>query len=192
MPALPVLIKVGVILLVLVALVWGIHHEGRMIERGECTARDNAALIEKNNQLLAAEQLLAAATKRNAALAAENLLLNSEVTKHASEKMERAALADATLRRDPRGLRVPREICAAPAVRMPGPAPGAGNDNADGRDDRVRLPRGIETGLYDLTLKANKVAIKRDECREFALGLARQREEWERRLNEKTVRERPD
>lgn len=176
------LIKIGVVLAVLVALVWAIHSNGRSVERGECAARANEKLEERRAELEDIVAQLEQANKKNALLAATNSKLISEVTARAETNLTTAAAADAVLRRDPVGLLIPAETCiAASAVpRVPTTTDRAEINNGDGRSGGIRLPAGIETGLYDITYKANRARIKRDECRDFALGLERMREEWER------------
>lgn len=173
------LIKALAVALVLAALVWLIHHNGRVVEREECRARENTELATKIGELEEARRLAAEASAQAATLAAENLLLNNEVTNNAAQKLEQAAVNDARNRRDPGGLLIPAEICRARALPMPAPALGSENDHGPERPDRVRLPSGIEASLYDLTLNANKARIKWEECREFAIGLEKQRAAWE-------------
>jgi hypothetical protein len=48
-------------------------------------------------------------------------------------------------------------------------------DNGGGRADGIRLPERTEEDLYDYAFKANRTRIKRDECRDWALGLRAQR-----------------
>lgn len=165
------LIKMGILAVLLCLLVWAVHHNGRTVERAVWVAKENKELIDIQAQLKIANE-------RNASLAAQNLKLNSEVTANAAKQMEKASVDDAAMRRDPVGLRIPRETCR-PATQ-PAATGSASVDNTDGRTGGVRLPTGIETGLYDLTYRANKVRIKRDECREFAIGIQAQRETWEK------------
>lgn len=175
-----VLLKYGVILAVIGGLMYAVHNNGRVVERAEWRQRENVALAAKHRELERALDQLAEQTRKNAALAVINLKLNDEVTSRANRALEIAAANDSAIRRDPRGLRLPRETCPAPRP-LPVPAPGnrPDDDNGNGRDGGPRLPIRIETGLYDLTYRANKTRIKRDECRAFAIGVARIREEWE-------------
>ncbi|WON74160.1 hypothetical protein [Nitrosospira sp. Is2] len=57
-------------------------------------------------------------------------------------------------------------------------------DNGGGRADWVRLPERTEKYLFDYALQANRTRVKRDECREWALGWQAQREAGERMQNE--------
>jgi hypothetical protein len=151
--------------------VHSIHEDGRAVERAEWLEKENKELTEK-------QQLLDEATERNLKLAAENTKLNDKVTNNAAKETRKIHAADAALRRDPDGLRIPAETCRAD------PLPGAGNsaagDNPGGRSAWLRLPERTEEDLYDYALKANRTRVKRDECREWALGLQAQREAWER------------
>lgn len=175
------LIKIGVVLAVLVALVWAIHSNGRSVERGVCAQSANEKLEERRVEMEGIAAQLETANKQNALLAATNSKLISEVTARAETNLTAAVAADAALRRDPAGLRVPTATCrTTSSSAVPSTSGGAEVDHGTGRDGGVRLPEGIETGLYDLTYQANRTRIKRDECRDFALGLEKMREEWER------------
>lgn len=171
--------KYAALALILGGIVALIHHNGRVVEREECRARENTELATKIGELEEARLSAAEASAQAATLAAENLLLNNEVTNNAAQKLEQAAVNDARNRRDPGGLLIPAEICRARALPMPAPALGSENDHGPEQSTRVRLPSGIEASLYDLTFNANKARIKWEECREFALGLEQQRAAWE-------------
>lgn len=174
------LIKIGVVLAVLVGLVWAIHSNGRSVERGECALRANEKLEERRAELEQIAGELEESNRKNAVLAATNAKLISEVTARAENNFTSAVAADAALRRDPVGLRIPAEACTAAALPVSSAGHSAEVDNGDRRSGGVRLPAGIETDLYEITFKANRTRIKRDECREFALGLEQIREEWEK------------
>lgn len=151
--------------------VHAIHEDGRTVERAEWLGKENKELTEK-------QQLLDDANELNLKLAAENAKLNDKVTNNAAKQNEKVRVADAALRRDPDGLRIPAETCRAVApIATSDSAP---VDNGGGRTDWLRLPERTEENLYDYALKANRTRVKRDECREWALGLQKQREEWER------------
>jgi hypothetical protein len=172
-----VFIKYAVIVLAVIVLVRVVHSNGRSVERGECMA-------EKNQQLQKAQEDLKASVARNAKLASENERLNSEVTANAEKQMQQVAAADAAMRRDPAGLRIPTQTCRQANVQLPSTAGGTEGDNTGGRPEGIRLPAGIEADLYDYAARANRTRIKRDECQDFAIGLAKMREEWERQQNE--------
>ncbi|HEX2981352.1 MAG TPA: lysis system i-spanin subunit Rz [Anaerolineaceae bacterium] len=148
-----------------------IHEDGRAVERADWLAKENEQLEKK-------QKLLDEANARNLQLAAENTKLNDKVTNNAAKENEKVRVADAALRRDPDGLRIPAATCRA------NPVPGAGDstpvDNGGGRPGGIRLPERTEEDLYDYAFKANRTRVKRDECRQWALGLQKQRDAWER------------
>lgn len=158
---------------------WLVHDNGRDIERGECLKQENKALADKNKELADTQALLDQARERNAKLAAENLKLNDEVTANAAKQLEAARVADAALRRDAHGLRISAKACDS-AGGMSTATGGAGVDHSAGPAGGIRLPAEIETNLYELAYQSNRTRIKRDECREWAIGLKRQRDEWEK------------
>lgn len=155
-------------------VIHAIHEDGRKVERAEWLDKENKELTKK-------QQLLDEANERNLELAAENVKLNDKVTNNAAKQNEKIHVADAAMRRDPDGLRVPAETCRADP--LPGTGDSAPIDNPGGRSAWLRLPERTEEDLYDYALKANRTRVKRDECREWALGLQTQREEWERDAN---------
>ena len=150
------------------------QRDGRVVERAEWLPKENKELTEKQQQL-------DEANARNLKLAAENAKLNDEVTNNAAKQNEKIRIADAALRRDPDGLRIPAETCRAD------PLSGAGDSapisNPGGRSAWLRLPERTEEDLYGYALKANRNRVKRGECREWALGLQKQREEWKKSNN---------
>jgi hypothetical protein len=170
--------KTGAVLALIaaaIAVIWlgihAIHKNGRAVERAECLARENKQLAWKQQQL---EE----ANARNLALMEANSKLNDRVTNNAAKENQKIHAADVALRRDPDGLRIPAEAC--PSERVPVTSDSAGVDPGGGRADWLRLPGRTESDLYDYALKANRTRVKRDECREWALGLQKMREEWER------------
>lgn len=170
------LVKYIALALILGGIAAAIHSNGRAVERGVWLKKENTRLVDLQKKL-------DEANKKNRELAEQNLKLNDEVTSNAAKGMQEIIATDSALRRDPRGLRISAEVCRA--VPMPGPALSAENDNATGQFDGVRLPAGIENDLYEYAIKANIARVKRDECREWALGVQRQREEWEAAQEEK-------
>lgn len=127
---------------------------------------------EKVKDLNDAQSLLNAASHKNAELAAQNLRLSNEVANHAAKATQKIYAADAALRRDTDGLRIPATACRA--VTVPAATDSPAVDNGIGRPDWLRLPDRVETDLYDYALKANRARVKRDECREWAIGLQEQ------------------
>jgi hypothetical protein len=167
--------KAGVVLgLIVVAIVVGwtgihvIHEDGRAVERAECLARENKQLAWKQQQL---EE----ANARSLALIEANSKLNDRVTNNAAKENQKIHAADAALRRDPVGLRIPAEACRPEPVSPASDS--AGVDPGGGRADWLRLPGRTESDLYDYSLKANRTRVKRDECREWALGVQKMRKE---------------
>lgn len=77
-------------------------------------------------------------------------------------------------------LRLPEETCRADPVSGAGDS--ATVDNGGGRLGWVRLPERTEEYLFDYALQANRTRVKRDEGRQWALGLQAQREKWERQM----------
>ncbi len=161
-------------------VIHAIHEDGRAVERAECLAKENTQLSWKQQQL---EE----ANARSLALMEHNAKLNDEVVNNAANQNEKIRVADAAMRRDPDGLRIPPETCRAD------PVPSAGDstpvDNPGGRSAWLRLPERTEEDLYDYALKANRTRVKRDECRHWALGLQAQREAWENVSNSITKSE---
>lgn len=178
--------KAGAVLALIaaaIAVIWfgihAIHEDGRAVERAECLAKENKQLTWKQQQL---EE----ANTRNLALIEANSKLNDRVTNNAAKEAQKIHAADAALRSDPHGLRVPAETCRAEPV--PAAFASAGVDPGGRRADWLRLPGRTESDLYDYALKANRTRVKRDECREWALGLQKMREEWEReQANQRTT-----
>lgn len=172
-----VFIKYAVIVLVVIVLVQVVHSDGRSVERGECAA-------EKNSQLIKAQEDLKTSIAKNTQLANENERLNSEVTANAEKQMQQVADADAAMRSNPRGLRIPKQVCRGPNVQLPAAAGSPQGDNPDGRSEGIQLPAGIESDLFSFAARANRTRVKRNECQDFAIGLAKMREEWERQQSE--------
>jgi hypothetical protein len=158
-----------------IAVIWlgihAIHKDGRAVERAECLAGENKQLVWKQQQI---EE----ANARNLTLIEANSKLNDRVTNNAAKENQKIHAADAALRSDPDGLRIPAETCRTEPV--PATSDSAGADPGGGRADWLRLPGRTESDLYDYALKANRTRVKRDECREWAIGLQKMREEWER------------
>lgn len=171
------LLKAALLACIVAGLILVIHNNGRAVERGVWLAKENTKLTEMQKQL-------DAANKKARELAAQNLNLNDEVTNNAAKAMQAIIVTDSAMRRDPGGLRISAEVCRPP-VPVPRPPESTENDNGTGQFDGVRLPKRTENDLYEYAIKANTARIKRDECREFALGLQRQREEWEAAQEEK-------
>src|SRR5690349_5135977 len=96
-----------------IAVIWlgihAIHKDGRAVERAECLARENKALVWKQQQL---EE----ANARNLALIEANSKLNDRVTNNAAKENQKIHATDAALRRDPVGLRIPAEACRSEPV----------------------------------------------------------------------------
>ncbi|SEN91923.1 hypothetical protein SAMN05216404_108137 [Nitrosospira multiformis] len=124
------------------------------------------------------QQQLEEANVRNLALIEANSKLNDRVTNNAAKENQKIHAADAALHRDPDGLRILAETCRVDPVSAT--ADSAAVDPGGGRCDWLRLPGEVEENLYDYALKANRTRVKRNECREWALGLQQMREEWER------------
>ncbi|SHL09712.1 hypothetical protein SAMN05216428_10162 [Nitrosospira sp. Nsp11] len=142
--------------------VHAIHEDGRKVERADWLGKENKELADK-------QLLLDAAAADNLALIEQNVKLNDEVATHAAKETQKIYDTDAAMRRDPDGLRIPAETCRA--VELPAAADSAAVDNGSGRFSWVRLPGRTENDLYDYALKANRTRVKRDECREWALGV---------------------
>jgi hypothetical protein len=166
--------KAGAVLgliVVAIVVVWmgihAIHEDGREVERAECLARENKALAWKQQQL---EE----ANARNLALIEANSKLNDRVTNNAAKENQKIHAADVALRSDPVGLRIPAEACRSEPV--PAASNSAGLNTGGGRADWLRLPGRTENDLYDYALKANRTRVKRDECREWALGILKMKE----------------
>lgn len=173
--------KAGAVLgliVVAIVVVWmgirAIHEDGREVERAECLARENKQLAWKQQQL---EE----ANARTLALIEANSKLNDRVTNNAAKENQKIHAADAALRSDPDGLRVPAETCRSEPV--PVTSDSAGVDPGGRRADWLRLPDRTESDLYDYALKANRTRVKRDECREWAIGIQERREEEILRMN---------
>ena len=114
-------------------------------KRAECLAKENKQLVWKQQQL---EE----ANARNLALLIEaNSKLNDRVTNNATKEIQKIHAADAALRRDPDGLRIPAQTCRADPV--PATTDSAGVDSGRGRVDWLRLPGRTENDLYDYALK---------------------------------------
>jgi len=170
-------IKYAVIVLAVIVLVRVVHSDGRSVERGECAKA-------QNQQLIKAKEDLKESISKNAKLAIENEQLNSEVTANAEKELQQVAAADAAMRSNPRGLRIPAQVCRGASVQLPAAAGSPQGDHPDGRSEGVRLPTEIESDLYDFAARANRTRVKRNECQDFAIGLAKMREAWEREQNE--------
>lgn len=169
------LVAVVALIAAVISGIWygvhAIHEDGRAVERAEWLGKENEELTEK-------QKLLDEANARNLELAAENTKLNDKVTNNAAKQTEKVRVADAALRRDRDGLQILAETCRA--VAPTGSSHSAPVDNPGGRSAWLRLPERTEEDLYDYALKANRTRVKRDECREWALGLQARREKWER------------